>query len=26
MLELVTNIEGQPFKYTLEAFNESRKK
>lgn len=26
MLDLVTNIEGQPFKYTLEAFNESRKK
>lgn len=26
MLELVTNIEEQPFKYTLEAFNESRKK
>jgi thymidylate synthase (FAD) len=26
MLELVTNIEGQPFKYTLEAFNEARKK
>ena len=26
MLELVTNIEGQPFKHTLEAFNEARKK
>lgn len=26
MLDLVTNIEGEPFKYTLEAFNESRKK
>lgn len=26
MLELVANIEGQPFKYTLEAFNEAKKK